>query len=133
MASKVMIIHAKDFLSVTGEGTLDFEGSKKALREIAAAAGSLSDYEVLLDTRKAQSQLSTIDLWYLAAELASLGTAFGRKTAVLCPQERFDDAGFFAMCAQNRGLQVRGFSSFEDAIKWLTETQEFPPAPATSP
>lgn len=63
--------------------------------------------------------MSVIDLWYLAAELSNLHKAFSRKTAVLCPLEQFDHAGFFALCAQNRGLQVRAFTSFEDAIEWL--------------
>jgi hypothetical protein len=35
--------------------------------------------------------------------------------------EQFDYAGFFALCAQNRGFQVSAFTSFEDAIEWLIE------------
>ena len=122
MPTKLIIIHAKDFITATAQGTLAFEESKKALVDVAAAAGPLTDYEILLDTRKVRSRLSTTDVWHLAAELAKLGAAFRHKTAVLCPVERFDDAEFFALCAQNRGLQVRGFTSFEEAITWLTET-----------
>ena len=58
------------------------------------------------------------DLWYLAAQLSKVDETFSRKTAVLCPRERFDKAAFFALCAQNRGFPVRAFTSFEDAIAW---------------
>ena len=131
MPTKLIIIHAKDFITATAQGVLDFEESKKALVDIATAAGPLTDYEILLDTRKVRSHLSTTDLWHLAAELARLGLAFNCRTAVLCPLERFDDAEFFALCAQNRGFNVRGFLSFEEAVTWLTETPES--SPETTP
>jgi hypothetical protein len=63
--------------------------------------------------------MSIADLWYLAAELSNLGKAFMQKTAVLCPIEKFDQAGFFALCAKNKGYPVNAFTSFEDAIEWL--------------
>ena len=31
-------------------------------------------------------------------------SAFSRKTAVLCPTNSFDNARFFAYCAENRGF-----------------------------
>ena len=121
MATDIRIIHAHDFIKATPEGPLDLETSKKSLVEIASAAAPLTAYGILLDTRKAQVAMSVTDLWYLAAELNELRKAFSQKTAVLCPLERFDDAGFFALCAQNRGLRVMAFTSFEDAIEWLIE------------
>jgi hypothetical protein len=120
MPTNIRIIHAHDFIKATPEGKLDFEKSKKLLTEIAAAASPLGDHEIILDTRKAQLEMSASELWYLAVELANLGKAFSRKTAVLCPREQFDEAEFFAICAQNRGLRVNAFTSFEDAIEWLT-------------
>jgi hypothetical protein len=122
MPTNIRIIQSNDFIKATPEGQFDLEKSKKLLMEIATASVSLVDYEIILDTRKAQMRLSTFDLWYLAVELGNLGKAFYRKTAVLCPIERFDQAEFFALCAQNGGFQVRAFSSFEDAIEWLMQT-----------
>jgi hypothetical protein len=83
------------------------------------ASGPLVDYDIILDTRKAQSELSANDLWYLAAELGEHREAFSRKAAILCPLERFDQAEFFALCAHNRGFQVNAFTSFGDAMEWL--------------
>ena len=129
MPIKLVVIHAKDFITMTGQGTLPFEEFKKALVDVATAAGPLTDYEILFDTRKVSSHLTITQLGELAVELATLGAAFGHKTAVLCPPERSADAEFFALCAQKRGLQVRGFISFEDAMTWLTETPDSSPDP----
>ncbi len=119
MSSTIRIIRAHDFIKATPEGQLDSETYRKLLLEIASAVTPLGDYEVLLDTRKAHAVMSVADLFFLAAELCKRPGAFARKTAVLSPLERFDHAGFFALCAENRGLKVKAFTSFEDAIEWL--------------
>jgi hypothetical protein len=119
MPTNIRIIHAHDFIKATPEGELNFETSKKALIEIASTTAHLVNYEILIDTRKAHVQMSVTDLWYLAVELSNLRNAFSRKTAVLCPAERFDDAAFFALCSENRGFRINAFTSFEDAIEWL--------------
>ncbi len=122
MSVNIRIIHAHEFIKATPEGPLDLEKAKNVLVEIASTAASLADYEIILDLRKARVAMSTTDLWYLATELSDLRKAFSRrKTAVLCPTEQFDQAGFFALCAQNRGFAVRAFNSFEDAIEWLID------------
>jgi hypothetical protein len=120
MPTDIRIIHAHDFIRATAYGEFDFEMSKKALTEVASATAHLANYEILLDTRKAQVQIPVPDLWHLARELGNLGKAFCQKTAVLCPAERFDDAAFFTLCAENRGFRIQAFTSFEDAIDWLT-------------
>jgi hypothetical protein len=121
MPTNIRIIRAHEFIKATPEGQLDLQNAKELLIEIAAASGPSFDYEVLIDTRKAQAELSITDLWYLATELSTFRKAFSRKTAVLCPSERFDYAGFFALCAQNIGFRIRAFTSFENAIEWLVE------------
>ena len=122
MATNIRVIHAHDFVRATEDVEIDFEKSRKLLIEVAEAAATLVDYEIILDTRKAQGELSVTDLWYLATELSNLGKAFYRKTAVLCPLERFDSAKFFELCAHNRGLRVRAFTSYEEAMEWLMST-----------
>lgn len=120
MAATIRVIHAHDFIKATATGELDFAASEKLLLEIASATASLVDYEVLLDTRHAQSNMSMNDLWKLASAICNLDQYLPRKIAVLCPLERFDQAGFFALCGENEGLRVRAFTSFEDAMTWLT-------------
>ncbi len=126
MATNVRVIHANDFITATAHGTLDFDESKRGLMAVASAAGPFIGCEIILDTRQVKSHLSTTDLWSLASELAKLGATFHCRTAVLCPRERLEDAEFFALCAQNRGFNVRGFLSYEEAMNWLTESSEQP-------
>jgi len=119
VTTNIRVIRAHDFVRATADGQIEFEKSKKLLREVAEASATLVDYEIILDTRKAEGELSVTNLWYLAAELSDLGKAFHRKTAVLCPLERFDSAEFFELCARNRGFRVRAFTSYEEAMEWL--------------
>jgi hypothetical protein len=119
MPSDIRIIHAHDFIKATPEGQIDLEESSRMLNEIASASGPKFDYDIIVDTRKAQMALSVTELWYLAAELSDFRKVFLRKTAILCPLEEFDRAAFFAICAENRGFLIEAFTSFEDAIEWL--------------
>ena len=119
MLADIKIIQTHAFIKATPRGWLNRKDMKKLFTDIASAAATSGDCGILIDTRKAQSGLSASDLWYLAAQLSKLGEAFSRKTALLCPRERFDRVGFFALCAQNRGFLVNVFTSFEDAIEWL--------------
>ncbi len=119
MPTNIEIFHAHDFIKATPHGTFDLEMSKQMLREIASAAKPWLHFEIILDTRVMQSDMSRFDLWHLAEELGKLRAGFFHKMAVLCPIERFDHAGFFALCAENRGFQVRAFTSYEDTMEWL--------------
>ena len=123
MFLKLQIIPARDFVKTTSEGELDLEKSKKRLAEIASVISplGLTDYETLIDTREANPKMSATDIWQLAAEFAEYRIAFRNKIAVLVPQNGFNQAKFFGLCAQNRGFEVDTFTNFEDAIKWLHE------------
>jgi hypothetical protein len=119
MPTKVKVIHAHDFVRARAEGVLDTAESERLLLEIASAGAQLDDFDVILDTRKAQSELGVGELWHLAAKVARHPVIFRHKIAVLCPAERFDHGKFFALCAENRGLNVRAFDSYEAAMEWL--------------
>jgi len=54
------------------EGPIDFDNAKKMLIEIATASCTSCEYDVILDVRKARSELTLADLWYLAVELSDL-------------------------------------------------------------
>ena len=121
MATNIRIISARDFVKATPEGQFDYEKSKEFLIGVASAAAALNDHEILIDTRMTDCEMSPSELWHLASELDARRRAFSGRTAVLCPAERFDQAGFFELCAHNRGFRVKAFASFEGAIEWLTE------------
>jgi hypothetical protein len=62
MPTNIRVIRAHDFIKVTPEGHLDLKGSRSLLLEIATFAGTLVDYQILLDVRKAQMSVSETDL-----------------------------------------------------------------------
>ena len=47
-----------------------------------------------------------------------------RKTAVLCPLERFDHVKFFALCSERHSIRIRAFVTYEQAMDWLTEDDQ---------
>ncbi len=48
----------------------------------------------------------------------------------MCNLSGSGQAAFFALCAQNRGFRVSAFTTFEEAIEWLSadgqQTLEIP-------
>jgi hypothetical protein len=120
MPTQVTIIRAAEFVVATPDGRVDFPESQRILVKIAEALTKFDFHEMLLDMRKAASELSASQLWYLAKELSDHHTAFSGKLAVLCQLSRSSQAEFFALCAQNRGFSIKAFTSFEDAVKWLS-------------
>jgi hypothetical protein len=119
MARKIRIVNARDFESAKPEGVLNLEESEQLLRDVVCVSEPLEEFDILVDTRDAASTLSATDLWFLADRLVRFPKTFAGRTAILCPTERFDHASFFALCAENKGIDMRAFTSYEDAIKWL--------------
>jgi DNA-binding transcriptional LysR family regulator len=118
--TNVKVIHARDFIRATPQGEAWFEKALELLQSIAEAGAGLTDFEVLVDTRRVTGGgLSAADLFRLAEALVRYRKTFARKTAVLCPLEKFDKLQFFALCAEDRGFNLRAFTSYEDAMEWL--------------
>jgi len=115
----IRIIHAHEFIQATPDGQFDLEATKKVLIEIVSMAAPSNNYDILLDTRGARSELTVAELLELATEVHKVRKAFTHKSALLVPRERLDHAEFFAGCAQERGIEVKAFVSLGDAMAWL--------------
>ena len=59
------------------------------------------------------------DLLNLASELHKVRKSFTGKTALVVPRDRFNHGEFFAASAEDRGFDVRAFTSLDDALAWL--------------
>jgi hypothetical protein len=119
MPTNIKIIHASDFIRARPEGPARLEHAEQMLKDIAAAGAGLDQYEVLVDTRRLTGSLTATDLWTLAEQLVRFRSTFSRRTAILCPLEKFDHSRFFALCAENRGFNIQAFTSYEEAMEWL--------------
>jgi hypothetical protein len=121
VAANVKVIRARDFVRASASGEANLEKAEQLLRDIALAGSGLDDFEILVDTRDVFGMLSANDLWTLAERLARYRKTFARRTAVICPVEKFDHTRFFALCADNHGFNIQAFTSYEDAMEWLLE------------
>jgi hypothetical protein len=115
---------------VDAHGRLDLEGSKRMLREIAADPQFDAMTEVLLDLRDVDCEMSTLDIYKLAAFMGGPDPALPtrRKIAVLVGGlAEFDHAAFLQMCIANTGVRLAAFVDYDAADAWLTA--DLPPDP----
>jgi hypothetical protein len=127
MATKIKIITPSDFLEVTPEGIINLDTSKELLIDIAKADPHPADYELLVDFRNTQCDLSIVEVYKLSEELVRHGNTFRRKVALLVlPGVNFDRAKFFETCSRNRGFSINAYMDYENAIRWLLSADDLP-------
>lgn len=120
MAIKIKIIRSVDYLSVSDDGQIDFEESKKILSELSEPKRPPADYELLLDFRRTQWILTTEEIFYLVQALIDAPDSFRDKIALLVlPGVNFDRSYFEELISVNREIDIRTFSNYEDAIQWF--------------
>ncbi len=125
MSTNVRVIHPSDFLRARTDGRVDLDMAKSLLAQVAEAAAPLDEYDILIDIRDVVGQLTPDEVCELAGSLDQFRSAFLRKTAVLCPRERFDNAKLFSLLAGSHGFRhVRAFLSYEDAMEWLLASED---------
>ena len=100
-------------------GQLDIEETRTILLDITLALDSLQNYNIIIDTRKANSVMTVFELWYLAEELNKFIKIHTQKTVILYAPEHFKDIEFFTLCSNNRGFKLNAFTSYEKAMEWL--------------
>ena len=119
MPVNIKVIRTKDFLRTTVTGVLNFAVSKQALLDIASAIERPGEYEILLDTREAQTVLSVVDIFELGEALIDHTSLRRSKIALLTPMNDATQAVFFETVTANQGVRARVFTDFEQAITWL--------------
>lgn len=120
MATKIKIVTTNDFLEVTPDGIINMTTSSQLLVDIAKAEHLPVDYDLLIDFRDTEWDMSTVDLYQLAKELTLHGDTFRRKVAILVlPGVNFDSASFLETTSSNRGFEVNAFTNFESALRWF--------------
>ncbi len=76
---------------------------------------------MLIDFRKIQSHLSIADAFELGSNPINYGDTFRRKSAVpVRPEVDLKQARFFERVSQSRGLTVKVFTAFEEAMHRLS-------------
>ena len=119
MPVNIKVIRPKDFIKTTVTDLLNFEVSKQTLLDIAAQIEQPGQYEVLLDTREAETVLSVVDIFELGQALADHPFLRRSKIVVLTSMNHIEQARFLEIVTANQGVRVRVFTGFEEAITWL--------------
>ena len=120
MDIKIKIIRSIDYLSVTDDGSVEFEESKNRLLEIAGVKSPPADFDILLDFRRTQWVLSTAEIFSLANVLINDPDSHRDKIALLAfPGVNFEKAYFMELCSKSKGVDVQTFTNYEDAIHWF--------------
>ena len=120
MAIKIKIIRSVDYLSLSDDGTIEFEESKKKLSEMAEPKRPPADYELLLDFRRTQWVLSTEEIYSFVKALINVPDSFRDNIALLLlPGVNFDNTYFHELCSENKGIDVQTFTNYENAIQWF--------------
>jgi hypothetical protein len=113
----------RHLIVVDAKGVCDLPASKAALEKLAADPQFDSQTEVLLDLRDIECQMSTLDIYELAAFMAGPDPALPtrRKIAVLVDgRSEFDHASFLQMCTANSGIRLAAFDDYDAADDWLS-------------
>ena len=128
MLSGIKIYKVKDFIRKTETGTIDLNRSKQIVRDLAKAAGSRTDHNILIDLRDTTiSTAATIeDIMQVALEFGSYVSSFKNKIANIVPgdSERMVIANRFKACMDIQGFEYEIFNDFESAIEWLSQTED---------
>jgi hypothetical protein len=127
MLSGIKIYKVKDFIRKTESGNIDFERSKKIVRELANTANSHTDHNILIDLRETTVSATSIeDIMKIALEFGTYISSFKNKIANIIPddQKRLIIANRFKACMDIQGFEYEIFTDYESAIEWLSKTKE---------
>jgi hypothetical protein len=119
MPINIKVIQTKDFIKTTVTGILDFAVSKQALLDIASQIEQPGEYEILVDTREAETILSVVDSVELGEALAAHPSLRRSKIGILTAMQDKKQAEFLETVAVNRAVRTKVFTDFEKAITWL--------------
>jgi hypothetical protein len=123
MPVNIKVILTKDFIRTTVAGVLNFEVSRQALIEMASQMDEPGKYEILVDTREAETVLSVVDIFELGQALADHPSLRRSKLAFLTSISGAKQVEFLETTTANHGIRAKVFTDFEQAITWLVMKQ----------
>ena len=127
MLSGIKVYKVKDFIRKTETGNIDRKRSKQIVRELAMAAGSHTDNNILIDLRETTVSAESIeDIMKIALEFGSYVSSFKNKIANIIPddEKRMMIANRFKACMDIQGFEYEIFTDYESAIEWLSKTED---------
>ncbi len=128
MATHIKIYKMKDFVRFNESGEIDFNRSMQMIRDFGLTASFYAGHNILTDLRETRliGEMNIGMIMQLALEMAKYGSSFKGKIANVVPndEKRLSIAKQFETSMQFQGFDFKVFTSFEDAIDWLSEVTE---------
>lgn len=124
MPLNLRIINPKEFIIFSQEGIFNKKESIDVLSKIVILNRSSN---ILIDLRKAEMQkLTHLDMVDITEYMLQHEEVFiGNKIAILStPSQYHDPESFFEKYSRRKGLFVRVFDSYENAIEWLSNSSQ---------
>jgi formylglycine-generating enzyme len=128
MPMELQIIRAHEFVRLGPHGRFDLKRSKAVLAELGRACCKRGIQQALLDLRALHPGPKPIfspnDLVTLVNTFHEIGFTHKQRLAVLYGSDPHHRARLFAFIAKLRGWSVQAFDSFEQAMLWLSRSEE---------
>jgi hypothetical protein len=128
-SARVKIYKMKDFIRLTEAGEIDIDRSKEIIRQLAVAASFHEDHNILVDMRDTTLKEESIrNVLEVALEIARYKSVFKGKLANLLPgdEKRLLTAKQLKVLMDLKGFRYEIFTSFEDAVEWLSDITVLP-------
>ena len=123
MGIHVQIINPRDFLFIKADGVLDKTASISMFSKIVVDHSEGED--LLIDLRNVDKFTNSIlDITEVVTFMLENRRTFRYKIAVLYEPGAGTDPNFFEDYAYNRGLNLKIFRNFEQAITWLMKISQ---------
>jgi hypothetical protein len=128
-SARVKIYKMKDFLRLTERGEIEVDRSKEIIRRLAVTSAFHVDHNILLDLRETTVKEGSMrDVLEVALEIGRYKSAFKGKLANLLPadEQRLSMARQLKALMDIEGFQYEIFTSFEEAMEWLSDITVLP-------
>ena len=120
MSLQLQIEEMPDYLAARFTGAGVAEEAWRRFELIAERCNRANKNKLLLDFTEAHIEGSLADRYFLG-EQALIFVRYGLKVAGVGRPEQLDPQKLAEMVAQNRWVNLCGFTNVEDAEKWLSE------------
>lgn len=120
MANSLTIVDQGEYLLVEFCGDFSVEAGKRCIDAMTDASLAMERSKVLLDCRKISGEMPIIDRFAVASYAEKTRDVIARLAMVNRPDVVLPD-NFVENVARNRGANVRVFTEFETAVRWLLE------------
>jgi hypothetical protein len=120
MSVQLQIEEMSGYLKARFNGASATEEAERQFELLAEKCKCTNKNKLLLDFTEVPADVSLVDR-YALGKRTLIFAQYKCKVAAVCQPEQYDSAYFLETVAQNRWVDLRVFTTVEDAEEWLFE------------